>query len=94
MNGTGPGTGAGTGTGAGIPRWSAARGSLKIRRGCAMLLPLVGASTSGELLLSALTRGDEAANVPADEVVRRLGLAAPVMLCLPSELLSSKPSEA
>ena len=57
-----------------------------------MLIPLLGVSGDGEPLITRRISGDEAANVPASEVVRRLGIASPVMLCMPKAVLESKPS--
>jgi phosphoribosyl-ATP pyrophosphohydrolase/phosphoribosyl-AMP cyclohydrolase/histidinol dehydrogenase len=57
-----------------------------------MLIPIIGFSPSGEPLLG--DQGFEVADVPSFEIVRRLGVASPLVLCLPAELLKAPPSEA
>ena len=59
-----------------------------------MLIPLVGFTESGEPLLSPRITGDDGAGVMPLEVVRRLGLASPIFLCMPSTVLAAPPSPA
>ena len=56
--------------------------------------PLVGFSQAGEPLINERISGQEAAPQPAVEIVRRLGIASPLMLCMPHAVLDKKPSEA
>lgn len=59
-----------------------------------VLAVLVGFDAAGEPLLGPRITGNEAANAPGLEVVRRLGLASPVILCLPPAVLAAPPTEA
>ena len=57
-----------------------------------MLIPLIGFSDDGTPLVNPLISGDEAHDVPAMEVIRRLGIASPTMLCMPKAVLAKPPS--
>ena len=53
------------------------------------ICPIVGFSEAGAPLINARLSGEEAANQTPYEVLRRLGLASPVMLCMPAAVLEA-----
>jgi phosphoribosyl-ATP pyrophosphohydrolase/phosphoribosyl-AMP cyclohydrolase/histidinol dehydrogenase len=57
-----------------------------------MIIPLIGFGEDGAPLLNTLISGDEASGVDPREVIRRLGIASPSMLCMPPAVLAAPPS--
>ena len=56
------------------------------------LAPLLGFDSAGAPLLNTRLSGDEASTQPDDEVIRRLGLASPLLLALPEAVANQKPT--
>ena len=57
------------------------------------LCPLLGFSDAGKPLLNVRISGDEAASQSPEEIVRRMGLASPLLLVLPSNVIEAKPTD-
>lgn len=57
-----------------------------------MIIPLIGFAEDGAPLLNSVISGDEATGVEPREVIRRLGIASPSMLCMPPAVLAAAPS--